>query len=258
MKAISEWLAHSHLVINWTKTHAIHFPFVNTANELYKKLKLSCGSINIPFVTSTKMLGVTIDNMLKFAIHTQNICNKINGKTYLLAKSLFLFPVKFRPTLFKLFVQPHFDYCSTVIIHLSNQGDRDRLNKCFAKSIKRLLNINIFSMTLDEQHKCLVKFNILPLCFRYFFNFCAFLFKLRKRNNSKLMRKLKLNTNRTRSIYVLPMFYTDHNRFSFTTISTRLLNGFVEKKSHLSLASFKTDLRKNIVKLYNDSVGFWS
>ena len=125
----------------------------------------------INFVTPTKTLGVTFDNQLKFSIHTRNVCKLINTKTYLLSKSISLFTNKFRPTLFKLFIQPHFDYCSTIYMYLANETDRERLSKCFSKSIQRLVNVNTFGLTLEQQHGILRPFKILSLYYRQFFRF---------------------------------------------------------------------------------------
>jgi hypothetical protein len=255
---INKWLWNNRLVLNVKKTLAIHFPPTASPTNLnlYTTLDLSLNNEKIKFVTSTKTLGVTFDNQLKFSIHTRNVCKLINTKTYLLSKSISLFTNKFRPTLFKLFIQPHFDYCSTIYMYLANETDRERLSKCFSKSIQRLVNVNTFGLTLEQQHGILRPFKILPLYYRQFFRFCIFLFKL-KRKNSPILT-LKENTFCTRSRFILPTFYTHFKRFAFCTISTRLLNSFMDEK-HLNLSEneLKTTLNDNLPKLYNDSIGYW-
>ena len=154
LEHVNIWLKHNNLVLNLKKTTAMYFPHSSHQKKLYKSLDLKFDDVNIEFVENTKLLGVTIDHMLKFDLHSSNLCKQINAKTFLLSKSIFLFTEKFRSTLFKLFIQSHFDYCSSLFLHLSNL-DSNKLERCFAKSIRRLLDINLDNLDLDEQFKLL-------------------------------------------------------------------------------------------------------
>jgi hypothetical protein len=91
--------------------------------------------------------------------------------------------------LYKIFIQSQFDYCSSLFIHLLKQ-DRDRLERCFRKSIARLLKINLQQNDHKVQFSILIKYNILPLFYRQFFHFISFLFKLIIFKHSVLCSKL--------------------------------------------------------------------
>ena len=140
---INNWLTNNRLIINWSKTNAM---FLKPTNYNQKKNptiipSLKFGTFSLAFVNSTKLLGVLIDNKLKFHSQVDTVCKKINSKTFLLSKSLFLFPASFRFNLFKLFILPHIDYCSSLYLHLSSQTVKTRLDRCFGKAVSRLLKI---------------------------------------------------------------------------------------------------------------------
>jgi hypothetical protein len=267
---ISDWLKHNRLVININKSQAMYISHLRKKSKALRteitNLKLnSCNGNGIAFVDEVKILGVMIDNELRFDGQAANICKKVNSKTFLLRKSLFLFTDKFKPILFKIFIQPHFDYCSTLTIYFSNKSHLDRINKCFSKSIKRILKLKkgFTTSSLSEQYEILKPFNILPFFYRQFFNYCTFLFNLVKKNNNLcLSTSLIYNVNsRTRSAYKLPDFDTDFKKYSFNVISTNLLNLFIHNFVHnpiYNLNSFKKYLHDNLVRLHADSIRFWT
>ena len=180
---ILNWLKHNRLIININKTQAMYINWSqrvkDSEREEINKLTIKCNNNStINFSKEVKILGFIVDNHLKFDSQSRSVCKRVNSKTFLLSKSLYLFTNKFKPTLFKLFIQPHFDYCSTITLYYSNMTHQDRLDKCFARSIKKLLNISILSHTINIQHTLLNKFNIKTRLHRQFFHFCTFLFNL--------------------------------------------------------------------------------
>ena len=141
-----------------------------------------------------------LDDRLRFNHHISLLCNRVNCKIRLLSRSLYLFSMDFRSTLFKLFIQPFFDYCSSLFIHLDNKIDQDRLQSVFSKSIKKVLNVNLFNLTPDTQLKLLQNFNILPLIFRYFQHFCSFTHSLFKFNSNSILASFILIFNNRNKI----------------------------------------------------------
>ena len=89
---------------------------------------------NILYVSKIKVLGVIIDNLLKFDLHTIEICHKVNFKVRTLKKCAFMFGIKFKVILFKMFILSSLEYCSTLFFNLSNKVDALRLEKTFAKA----------------------------------------------------------------------------------------------------------------------------
>ncbi len=85
--------------------------------------------ILIPIVSSTKLLGVIIDNKLKFDLNSKDVTRRVAYKVRVLLKSAFLFDIEFKTILFKLFILSTFDYCSSLFVHFSSQVDQLRLER---------------------------------------------------------------------------------------------------------------------------------
>jgi hypothetical protein len=237
MQTIHEWLIYNRLILNLKKTHAMHIPSTRNNKLNYNDIFITCGNEKISFVTETKVLGVIIDNKLKFSSHISSICKKINAKTFLLSRTLYLFSHKFRPTLYKLFIQTHFDYCSSLYLHMQNTTDRIMLEKTFIKSIHRLLGIDINGFDFKEQFAALKNYNIFPIIYRQLFHFCSFIHKIENNIRSTLFYKISkhrsTSISQTRRIYVLPMFKTNFYKFSFTTISINFYNSFLHNYNNI-------------------------
>ena len=262
IKLVNTWLKHNNLILNIKKTNAMYFPHSSHQKSLYKSLDLKFDEVSIEFVVNAKLLGVTIDHMLKFDIHTSNLCKRINAKTFLLAKSIFLFTEKFRSILFKLFIQSHFDYCSSLFLHLSN-SDSNKLERCFAKSIRRLLDMDLDGLELNEQFKLLSRYKIFPLRYRKFYHMCSFIFNIfftnNKLNNS-LKKKIKRNEHTSRRSFAYPSFKTNTNKYSFATISTKILNNLknLKIKEINKKEIFLNKLKLNINIYYNLCSNDWT
>jgi hypothetical protein len=259
LKLISEWLIHNQLIINCSKTNAMLFNYTN-----YKPLKkeeciLSLDGHNILFVSQTKLLGVIIDDKLKFDHHTISICKQINSKTYLLSKSSYLFPIEFKITLFKLFILSRFQYCSTLFIHLTNKTDINRIEKCFSKSLKKFLKIKIFNTTLESQTKILKPYNLIPLYYFLFNHLCSFIFSLYKNNTATILLNLFVKNNLClRNPFKIPKFKSKFKKYSFVTISTKILNLFLYKNIELSKSKFKEYMSVNLCNKFTKSNQYWT
>ena len=135
-------------------------------------------------MSETRVLGVIIDSKLNFESHTDTIMKKVNSRTFILSRSIKNFPSKFRTSLFKLFIVPNFEYCSSLFYVLNSNSLKKKLEYCFAKSAKRIMNINLFNKTESEQFKLLQILNILPLTYRLLYHYLCFIFIIL--NNSQL------------------------------------------------------------------------
>ena len=263
LKLVEEWLNHNRLLINWKKTEAIYFsPNAQARNlalnnnlniDISQHKFISFKDKKIKFVKTFKLLGFIIDNKLSFENQIVSICKKVNSITGLLAKSSYLFTDKIKPTLFKLFVMNRFEYCGVALIHLTNRSIFSRLEKCFAKSILRLIKVNIFSFTGKDEFIFLSKFNIFPLKYRMFFHFCTFLFNLCKNSNPFFINNFVKNISNTRRHFVENPFNTKYGQYSFITISTKVLNKFISEHVNLgNITAFKNYLRRdfNLIRFF--------
>ena len=108
---IAEWLEHNRLIVNWSKTNAMHFNHSRKFNTASDDLQLECNGNKIEFVDQTRLLGVIIDNKLTFTGHITSVCKQINSKTNLLNRCKYLFETNIMAILIKIFIQSKLDYC---------------------------------------------------------------------------------------------------------------------------------------------------
>ena len=261
MKLICEWLRYNRLVINWTKTHAILFDIKKNNPTDYLNLELLVDGEKVPFVSSTKILGVTVDHKLRFDLHIASICKKVNSKLFVLNKKAFLFTHKFKETLFKLFIQSRFDYCSSLFFHCSNKSDYNLLVSTYNKSINKLFKLKINHLTLQNQYTLLTSKlkNILPLQLRLLYKFSLFIFSLFNSNKSyELTSNISKHKTDLRTLYSIPYFKTDHYKYSFSVITCKLLRSYILPHLQTSMYTYKKFLINNINNLYIKYVQFWT
>jgi hypothetical protein len=269
LKKVSEWLMHNRLLLNIKKSSAMIFKWkyqqkfdqLNTNIDAINNIEIKCDGENIPFVQKFTLLGVTLDEYLTFDLHTITLCSKVNWKISVLKKSSYLFDIKFRITLFKLFIISKYDYCSSLFFHFSDYRNNERLDKNYAKSLKSYLNIKISNLDMDEQFNCLKDFNLLPLRLRFFQNLTFFIFSLvNGKKNVTLLRTINSykKVRITRASFVEPVFKTVLYQFSFVTIAIRLLNAFIFKSVHIEEKKFRSACEAVLLSLYKANNKFWT
>ena len=262
---VCRWLEHNHLIINLPKTNAMFFNYEFRPKEL-PVLELKIGDTSIEFVESFRLLGVIIDNKFNFDNHINKILKSVNSKTYLFNRNLKIFSEKFRITLFKLFIVPNFDYCSTTFFFISTTSQK-RLEKCFTKSLKTLTKINLTNYDLNQQFLVLSKLNILPLPIRYFLRLCSLILTIFFNNklelNNELLMHKKPNLARKYN-FRIPSVIAPVYRNSFITTSLKILNEFLyqnildNQNDNDGLIKIKKKLRTEIFMYYNTCLKIWS
>ncbi len=83
-----------------------HLYRINFIDAMIEKEDIIIKSENekTPFVKKFTLLGVILDEYLTFDPHTISMCSVVNWKISVLRKSSYLFDLKFRVTLFNLFI----------------------------------------------------------------------------------------------------------------------------------------------------------
>lgn len=255
---IVDWFSKNRLIVNWSKTNAMLFS--RRAGKLnLSNVTLAHGSHTIEFVDEFKLLGVVLDGSLSFRKHADYVCRKVNRTAYLLSRSRRLFPLKFRLVLFNLFIQSHFDYCST-LLSLVGKTDFSLLEKCFRKSVRQVVGIKLNSCTGSRQHfDELARLGLLPLGMRYLKRYCVFVYRLfvMRRVPSLMERVRKCNRTGLRKVYILGSIRTSFGRYTFSTIAAKLLNCFISDRLSITERDFLKQLNSSIFGLYNDTLEFF-
>ena len=73
---------------------------------------------SVEVVQEFRLLGVNIDNKLNFKKHVENVKCLVNRKLFSI-KIIFYLSQSVKLQFFKTFILPHFDYCSSLVIHFS-------------------------------------------------------------------------------------------------------------------------------------------
>ena len=111
LKKVSRWLNANGLTINLKKTHYMVF---HRARIKAKDLNVEMQGNNIDCVTTTKYLGVIIDNKLKWTSHILYIKNKISKTIGLFYKMRQYLERKALINLYYTLVFPYLIYCNEV------------------------------------------------------------------------------------------------------------------------------------------------
>ena len=149
----------------------------------------------------------------------------------------------------ELFIIPNFEYCSTLFAHLGNISIKTKLQSCFAKAAKRILFIELYNKTDQNQFELLHHLNIFPLVYRYFYHFMCFVFTVMRDDRLVLNKMIKSNKpNRIlRSAFSLPPFKSKVRRLSFEVSAIKILNIFPIEFSYDKLNSFKSLIKHSIL-----------
>ena len=91
-----------------------------------------------------ELLGVTIDNNLRFDKHVSNICLKANRKLSALTRVAKFVPFKKRRILFKAFIESQFKYCPLVWMFHGRQIN-DKINKLHERALRIVYNDTVTS-----------------------------------------------------------------------------------------------------------------
>jgi hypothetical protein len=145
-----EWCDYNRLDTNWSKTCAM---FVHNKTDLkinYDKITIN-SKIQVAIVDKFKLLGVTIDNRLKFTTNIAETAIKVNKKIHCI-KRLFYLSTNVKLQFFKKFLRLYFDFCLTFTIYYSKTALQKLSNLCYNylyKLFKFQLNNMEFKWIID-------------------------------------------------------------------------------------------------------------
>ena len=126
----SGWFDANRLVVNENKSTTMVITSPRGLNSI-TPLHIILNNNELPYCTSSKLLGVVIDNSLKWDKHIQYICAKISPKIGLIHRLRQILPTSNLSTIYLTLIQPYIDYCITVWGACANK---------YIKQLQRLQN----------------------------------------------------------------------------------------------------------------------
>lgn len=145
LKKIDQYLKNNKLKLNVSKTKAM----ICTTKFKYSAIDIDNIFIDInnekvEIVTNLKYLGFQIDNLLFFDEHFNYIYNKISKKLYFFYRISYNLSAESRITVYNSIIQPHFDYCASVLF-LFSDNKISQLQKLQNKGMRTILKTNRFT-----------------------------------------------------------------------------------------------------------------
>ena len=110
----ADWFNSNRLVVNASKSSTMIITTPYNITNICKPLSLKINDATLEHNTSSKLLGIMIDQTLKWDTHVKYICKKINPKIGLIHRLRKILPTKVLSTLYLTLIQPHIDYCISV------------------------------------------------------------------------------------------------------------------------------------------------
>ena len=126
-KVLFEWFSNNFLKANANKCHLIlstDEPFsINIDNEVIKNS------------SNKKLLGINLNNRMRFDTYVANVCNRVSKKLYALARISQFMNIHKRRMKMKAFIAPEFCYCLLVWM-FHRRKLNSRINKLHERALR--------------------------------------------------------------------------------------------------------------------------
>ena len=122
---LQSWFKANLLTLNTTKTVTMNF----WPEQMNKEIKINTSEEPLPSVTSTRFLGVTIDNELTWHPHINNLISKISVNKLLLSKAKHLMNQESKKLIYYAHIYSHLTYANTVWSTNISKKQKKRIEK---------------------------------------------------------------------------------------------------------------------------------
>ncbi len=131
-EAAIDWFDENHMQANPVK-----FQFMHTSKN--EDVEFECRNIKIESEESVKLLGINIDNRLKFTQHVSNIIRKCGFQLNTLQRQSKLLNTKAKLMIFYSFIQANLNYCPLIWIN-RNRTDMKRIENIQKRALRIVYN----------------------------------------------------------------------------------------------------------------------
>ena len=127
------WFENNYMKLNTDKCHLI------VSGYKHEQIWAKIGKDKIWESSDVKLLGVTIDNELKFDKHVSKICSKASRKLSVLARMSKLLSFEKRRIIFKSFVESQFKYCPLIWM-FHGRLTNNKINRLHERALRIVYN----------------------------------------------------------------------------------------------------------------------
>ena len=228
--------------------------FINNKRvELPTFIELENQKIDV--VDKVKLLGVMLDNKLKFDLFISQQCLAINRRLYQNKRSFFL-PNDVKLVYFKAFILPCFDYCISLGIYLNSQN-LQKLCKLYYFFIK-LFKLNFLNLNANEINNLLEPYGIQAFEYRIISKIILFIAKISCNDSapfemkqaiqfdSQVNHSYNLRSN-GEEIVAVSRVRSKYGDLMFKTFATKVINKFKTLNFfNNNFINFKKQLNNNL------------
>lgn len=250
---ISDWLRVNRLSLNIKKTHFIVFTAINKKYD-HNSLSVSINNLLISCKTSTKFLGIFLDQNLNWKTHINYIALKISKNIGVINKLKYLLPKNVLLSLYYTMIFPYLTYGNIVWASTYHS----RLN-CLMVLQKRIVRIITHSNYLAHTNPLFMNLHLLNIFEINFFQIACFVYLFYNNDLPDVFHNFFVANNsihnyNTRNSSNLHRFKCRTTLLSFSTrqrapIIWNSLNSFIKSSSNYHL--FKRKLKQNILINHN-------
>jgi hypothetical protein len=219
------------------------------------ELKYKNDSLIIKVVNEVVLLGITLDEKLRFPSFVKELTKKINKKLYSF-KNLFFLYIDLKLQFFKTFILPHFDYCSSLIMYLDKTAIR-KIISLYNSVLFKLLKLEISHLSELAQNMLLKRYGLMSCMSRFFIRMAKFVYRIINSNylsfiKNKLILSTSLNTYNLRSketndaIYYQTNCKTKHGQHCCSIFITKFVNTIVKDTIFFTKTAFNINVSNNL------------
>ena len=110
---VSNW-CDSNMVIYPTRTRSVTIATRQKHQLSPLQLDLDLNGAKNDQVAEHRLLGITIDNKLRWDSHINNVCKTVSRRVFLLSKLRYVVDIDTRKLFFNAHIKPHIDYALVV------------------------------------------------------------------------------------------------------------------------------------------------
>ena len=251
LENISHWLNANRLSLNIDKTHFLAFCSHRKSIDL-SQTRINITNRPVDHTTSSKFLGVILDENITWAQHIAYISLKISKNIGIINKVKSIFPTKLLLSLYYTMVYPYLSYCN--IVWASTYPTR--LNKLCTLQ-KRIIRIISHSDYLAHTKPLYLKLNLLNIFGINLFQSSSFIFDYFKGNlphcfQSFFLQNHNIHGHHTRSNNDLHQIFarTTFSKFSLRFRGSNIWNSLPSNIKDTEYKSiFKYLLKQYLVTL---------
>ena len=145
---VSNWCYNNHMVINPIKTKSVTIATRQKHQLSPLPLDLVLNGAKIDQVSEHSLLGITIDNKLRWDSPINNVCKTVSRRVFLLSKLRYIVDIDTRKLFFNAHIKPHINYASVVWDGCSDVLKKI-LNSLHRRSVKLILPDTV--LTTDQK-----------------------------------------------------------------------------------------------------------